>query len=229
MPCHVYLLCGASAGCIGASLPKEYTRIATKETGMNRANFDRRAVGDSARIEVLASPVRHERVDTLSHDITPLSLHNFATSGRNTLALEAVKQFCGSKEFPDNLNADLVRPALEGIAYPLFARHSVREIFSRQRSEIQKEITTELRPKLAAGGLLLRGVDMGKVDLAQDFRSGMEELLAEELETEKIRYTLLRSESQPHVWRGVRTYRDCCLRRTMSEQILGTRNVTTTG
>jgi hypothetical protein len=39
-------------------------------------------------------------------------------------------------------------------------------------------------------GLLLRGVDMGKVDLPQDFRVGMEKLLAEELETEKIRYTL---------------------------------------
>ena len=101
-----------------------------------------------------------------------------------------------SKEFPDDLNADLVRPALEGIVYPLFARHSVREIFSRQRSEIQKEITSELGPKLAAMGLVLRGVDMGKVDLPQDFRAGMEKLLAEELETEKIRYTLELKEGQ---------------------------------
>jgi regulator of protease activity HflC (stomatin/prohibitin superfamily) len=95
-----------------------------------------------------------------------------------------------SKEYPEDLNSDLVRPALEGIAYPLFARYSVREIFSRQRSEIQKEITTQLRPKLAAMGILLRCVDMGKVDLPQDFRAGMEKLLSEELETEKIRYTL---------------------------------------
>lgn len=101
-----------------------------------------------------------------------------------------------SKEFPDDLNADLVRPALEGVVYPLFARHSVREIFSRRRSEIQKEITSELGPKLAAMGLLLRGVDMGKVDLPQDFRAGMEKLLAEELETEKIRYTLELKEAQ---------------------------------
>jgi regulator of protease activity HflC (stomatin/prohibitin superfamily) len=101
-----------------------------------------------------------------------------------------------SKEFPDDLNVDLVRPALEGIVYPLFARHSVREIFSRQRSAIQKEITTELGPKLARLGLLLRGVDMGKVDLPQDFRAGMEKLLAEELETEKIRYTLQLKEGQ---------------------------------
>jgi regulator of protease activity HflC (stomatin/prohibitin superfamily) len=101
-----------------------------------------------------------------------------------------------SKNYPDDLNADLVRPALEGVVYPLFARYSVREIFSRQRSEIQQEITAELGPKLAAMGLLLRGVDMGKVDLPQDFRAGMEKLLAEELETEKIRYTLQLKEAQ---------------------------------
>lgn len=101
-----------------------------------------------------------------------------------------------SKNYPDDLNADLVSPALEGVIYPLFARYSVREIFSERRSEIQTEIANELRPKLAAIGLLLRGVDMGKVDLPQDFRSGMEKLLAEELETEKIHYTMELKEAQ---------------------------------
>jgi regulator of protease activity HflC (stomatin/prohibitin superfamily) len=101
-----------------------------------------------------------------------------------------------SQEFPDDVNEDLVRPALEGIAYPVFSRHSVREIFSRQRSEIQKEITAALGPKLASRGLILRGVDMGKVDLPRDFRAGMDRLLAEELETEKIRYTLQLKEAQ---------------------------------
>ena len=45
-------------------------------------------------------------------------------------------------------------------------------------------------------GLVLRGVDMGKVDLPPDYRAGMEKLLAEELETEKIRYTLQLKEAQ---------------------------------
>jgi regulator of protease activity HflC (stomatin/prohibitin superfamily) len=101
-----------------------------------------------------------------------------------------------SKEFPEDLNTDLVRPALQGIVYRIFAQHSVREIFSRQRAEIQAEITRQLAPKLAAAGLILRGVDMGNVDLPRDFRAGMERLLAEELETEKIRYTLQLKESQ---------------------------------
>jgi regulator of protease activity HflC (stomatin/prohibitin superfamily) len=95
-----------------------------------------------------------------------------------------------SKEYPDDINADLVRPAVEGVTYPLFARYTVRDIFSQQRVQIQKEITAELQPKFASMGLILRGVEMGKVDLPPDFRAGMEKLLAEELETEKIRYTL---------------------------------------
>ncbi len=37
---------------------------------------------------------------------------------------------------------------------------------------------------------------MGKVDLPQDYRAGMEKLLAEELETEKVRYTLELKEAQ---------------------------------
>src|SRR6202046_721752 len=101
-----------------------------------------------------------------------------------------------SKDFPDDLNNALARPAVQGIVYPLFARYSVREIFSGRRAEIQQEITKELKPRLAARGLLLRGVDMGQVDLPPDYRAGMEKLLAEELETEKGRYTLELKASQ---------------------------------
>jgi regulator of protease activity HflC (stomatin/prohibitin superfamily) len=95
-----------------------------------------------------------------------------------------------SKEFPDDLNEDLVAPAVQGVIFPLFARYSVREIFSRRRAEIQQQLMTELKPKFTAMGLVLRGVDMGKVDLPPDYRAGMEKLLSEELETEKVHYTL---------------------------------------
>jgi regulator of protease activity HflC (stomatin/prohibitin superfamily) len=101
-----------------------------------------------------------------------------------------------SREFPEDLNADLVRPAVQGVIFPLFARYTVREIFSSRRAEIQQQLVTDLKPKLAALGVLLRGVDMGKVDLPPDYRAGMEKLLAEELETEKIRYTLELKEAQ---------------------------------
>jgi regulator of protease activity HflC (stomatin/prohibitin superfamily) len=101
-----------------------------------------------------------------------------------------------SKEFPDDLNADLVQPAVAGVVYPLLARHSVREIFTAQRSQIQQEIAVALAPRLAGVGLTLRGIDMGKVDLPPDYRAGMEKLLAEELETEKVHFTLQLKEAR---------------------------------
>jgi regulator of protease activity HflC (stomatin/prohibitin superfamily) len=101
-----------------------------------------------------------------------------------------------SKEFPDDLNADLVQPAVQGVVYPLLARYTVREIFSSKRAEIQQEMTKQLGPKFAAIGLILRGVDMGQVDLPEDYRAEMEKLLGEELETEKMRYTLQLKEAQ---------------------------------
>jgi regulator of protease activity HflC (stomatin/prohibitin superfamily) len=101
-----------------------------------------------------------------------------------------------SKEFPDDISADLVAPAVQGIVYPTFARYSVREIFSQRRIQIQKELVAELEPKLAAMGLVLREVNIGKIDLPPDYRAGMEKLLSEELETEKIHYTLQLKEAQ---------------------------------
>src|SRR5580698_1599071 len=101
-----------------------------------------------------------------------------------------------SKEFPDDISGELVAPAVQGIVYPTFARYSVREIFSQKRTEIQQELITELKPKFTAMGLVLREVEMGKVDLPPDYRAGMEKLLSEELETEKIHYTLQLKEAQ---------------------------------
>src|SRR5271167_4955012 len=101
-----------------------------------------------------------------------------------------------SKDFPDDLSADLVAPAVQGIVYPTFARYSVREIFSQRRTEIRQELIAELKPKFTAMGLVLREVDIGKVDLPPDYRAGMEKLLSEELETEKIHYTLQLKEAQ---------------------------------
>jgi len=93
-------------------------------------------------------------------------------------------------DLPDDIAGEVVRPAVQGTVYALLARYTVREIFSSRRVEIQQAIEHELRPKLAAAGLVLRSVEMGKVDLPADYRRGMDRLLAEELETEKMRFTL---------------------------------------
>jgi regulator of protease activity HflC (stomatin/prohibitin superfamily) len=91
---------------------------------------------------------------------------------------------------PDNIGGEIVEPAVLGVIYKTFARYTVREIFSTKRAEIQQIIETELGSRLAADGITLRGVLVGKVDLPADYRRGMEGLLAEELATEKMRYTL---------------------------------------
>jgi len=95
-----------------------------------------------------------------------------------------------ARNLPDDVAGEVVEPAVQGVIYQLFARYTVREIFSTKRAEIQQAIEAELKPKLALDGITLKGVQMGEVDLPQDYRRGMDKLLAEELESEKMRYTL---------------------------------------
>ena len=105
-------------------------------------------------------------------------------------ALDPARLARQGAELPPNLEADVVEPAVQGIVYKVFARYTVREIFSTRRLEIQQALEGDLRARLAADGLVLRSVQVGKVDLPADYKRGMEGLLAEELETQKMRYTL---------------------------------------
>jgi regulator of protease activity HflC (stomatin/prohibitin superfamily) len=105
-------------------------------------------------------------------------------------ALDAARLRAVWNSLPEDLGRDLVEPAVQSVMYMVFARYTVREIFSTKRPEIQQAIESELRPKLAADGVQLRDVLIGKVDLPPDYRRGMEALLAEELASEKMRYTL---------------------------------------
>ncbi|TAG27859.1 MAG: prohibitin family protein [Burkholderiales bacterium] len=95
-----------------------------------------------------------------------------------------------------DMGSELVDPAVQGVAYKTFARYTVREIFSSKRVEIQQAIEAELKTRLAQEGLILRSVQVGKVDLPADYSRRMETLLAEELATEKMRYTLVLKEKQ---------------------------------
>lgn len=72
----------------------------------------------------------------------------------------------------------------------------MREIFASRRVEVQEAIERELRPLLSAEGVLLRSVLMGNVDLPPQYREGLEALLAEELNAEKMRFTLELKEKQ---------------------------------
>lgn len=105
-------------------------------------------------------------------------------------ALDPAAMAARSGNLPDNIGTEIVEPAVQGLIYKVFARYTVREIFSSKRAEIQQSIESELRTRLAADGIVLRHVQIGKVDLPAEYRRGMDSLLAEELASEKMRYTL---------------------------------------
>ena len=105
-------------------------------------------------------------------------------------ALDPAKLRATWNTLPDDVGNDVVQPVVSSTVYKIFARYTVREIFSGKRAEIQQAIESELATRLAADGVALRGVLIGKVDLPSDYKRGMEALLAEELASEKMRYTL---------------------------------------
>jgi len=105
-------------------------------------------------------------------------------------ALDPRRLAAVARDLPANLDTEVVEPAVQNVVYKVFARYTVREIFSTKRAEIQQAIEADLRQRLAADGLLVKSVLVGKVDLPADYKRGMEGLLAEELETQKMEYTL---------------------------------------
>ncbi|HKE48665.1 MAG TPA: SPFH domain-containing protein [Rhodanobacteraceae bacterium] len=111
-------------------------------------------------------------------------------------ALDAAKLPAVAGNLPADLDHQVVDPLVQGVIYKVFTRYTVREIFSTKRQELQDAIETELKPLFAEQGLALRSVMMGNVDLPRDYRTGMDKLLAIELETEQMKYTLDLKEKQ---------------------------------
>ena len=97
---------------------------------------------------------------------------------------------------PDQIGDELVQPTVDGALHRTFAQHTVREIFASQRPQIQKSIEDELKATLGKEGVIVKAVAIGGVDLPEKYRVGLESLLAQELETEKMRYTLELKEKQ---------------------------------
>lgn len=95
-----------------------------------------------------------------------------------------------ARKLPDDISQGIVAPAVQGRIYQLFSRYTVREIFSTKRQEIQSQFEAELRPQLLAEGIVLKSVQIGQIDLPADYKRGLDGLLAQELESEKMRFTL---------------------------------------
>lgn len=111
-------------------------------------------------------------------------------------ALEPSRITTTALSLPKDINTEVVEPLIQGVLYRIFAQHTVREIFSTQRQQIQQDIEAAFKPLLAAEGVLLRAVIMGNVDLPAEYREGLEKLLAEELRVEQMRFTLERKEKE---------------------------------
>jgi regulator of protease activity HflC (stomatin/prohibitin superfamily) len=111
-------------------------------------------------------------------------------------ALDPARLPASVQKLPADIGEELVEPLVQGVIYKVFTRYTVREIFSSKRQELQDVIESGLKPLFAADGLVLRSVMMGNVDLPADYRAGMDKLLAVELQTEQMQYTLQLKEKQ---------------------------------
>lgn len=105
-------------------------------------------------------------------------------------ALDRAQLLHIAQSLPQDLDAELIAPAVRGVLYKTLAQHTVREIYSSKREVLRKGIEDELRARFAPDGIKLIDVLIGKIDLPPDYKAGMEQLLAEELASEKMRYTL---------------------------------------
>lgn len=111
-------------------------------------------------------------------------------------ALDPAKIDTLAKTLPDDINGQVVEPIVQGVIYKTLARYTVKEIFSSKRAEIQAAMEAEIKPRLAADGIIFNALLIGNIDLPRDYKAGMESLMAEELQSEKMRYTLELREKQ---------------------------------
>jgi regulator of protease activity HflC (stomatin/prohibitin superfamily) len=105
-------------------------------------------------------------------------------------ALDPEKILTMARNLPDDINGTVVQPIIHDAFHRTLARYTVREIFSDRRQEIQEHITKEMQTRLADEGIKLKLLTIGKVKLPEDYKRGLEKLLAAEQATEQMRYTL---------------------------------------
>ncbi|MDR1350629.1 MAG: prohibitin family protein [Zoogloeaceae bacterium] len=105
-------------------------------------------------------------------------------------ALDPEKIQTMARNLPDDISGEVVLPIIHDTFHRNLARYTVREIFSDRRQEIQEHITKELQTRLTGEGIKLKLLTIGKVELPNDYKRGMEKLLAAEQATEQMRYTL---------------------------------------
>jgi regulator of protease activity HflC (stomatin/prohibitin superfamily) len=97
---------------------------------------------------------------------------------------------------PEDVGSELVEPVIDASIYRVLAQYTIRQIFSSGRGDIEAAIEKELRGRLAGDGVVIGAVFFGNVELPPEYKQGMEALLAEEMQAEKMRFTLDLKEKQ---------------------------------
>ncbi len=105
-------------------------------------------------------------------------------------ALDPEQLVRAARTLPVDIGAQVVEPAAQMVIHKTLAQHSVRDVFAAQRTQIQQQVENELRAVLAADGIRLQAVMVGNVELPPQYKQGLERMLAEELATQSMRYTL---------------------------------------
>jgi regulator of protease activity HflC (stomatin/prohibitin superfamily) len=70
-----------------------------------------------------------------------------------------------SQDLPNDLGAEVLRPALREVIVRLFGGYTAREVITTRRADIERALAVQLRPRLAAVGLKLHGVELLDLDL----------------------------------------------------------------
>ncbi len=97
---------------------------------------------------------------------------------------------------PEDVGRELVEPVIDASIYRVLAQYTMRQIFSSARADIEQAIEKELRLRLSNDGVLIGAVFFGNVELPPEYKQGMDALLAEEMQAEKMRFTLDLKEKQ---------------------------------
>ena len=79
-----------------------------------------------------------------------------------------------AKRLPADVGHDLIEPVVDGVLHRELSKHTVREVFTEKRIEIQQEVEKELRGLLAKDGIVVRSLFLGHVDLPAQYRAGLE-------------------------------------------------------
>lgn len=111
-------------------------------------------------------------------------------------SIDAAKLRQIAVRLPEDVGRELIEPVIDASIYRILAQYTIRQIFSSARAEIEKQIEKELRARLANDGVVIGAVFFGNVELPPEYKQGMDALLAEEMQAEKMRFTLDLKEKQ---------------------------------